>query len=156
MQAPDETTDDATPAAPVAAGRETVIKFVLSGPILADGTIAEVAHAAAPADAGLRERVTALERALADATNRLDALSQALAVAIAAGARPAVTPAAVAPVPAPGGPSSIAPPGALALAAGPADSDHRALAVAPSPDAGAVAAPKTRGLRRMISVLKHG
>ncbi|HEV7804894.1 MAG TPA: hypothetical protein VGO80_03690, partial [Solirubrobacteraceae bacterium] len=63
---------------------QTVIKFVISGPIFGVDD-AEVAQVAPPptAVAELGRRVTALERALADADARIDALSRAPAAAVA-------------------------------------------------------------------------
>src|SRR5829696_6317460 len=69
---------------------QTVIKFVLSGPIL--GGQPEVAHVAAPSAelAELRERVSMLERVLAEADSRFEAMQQALAATVAAAAANAV------------------------------------------------------------------
>jgi hypothetical protein len=63
---------------------QTVIKFVLSGPILGGHETEVAAIVPPPAEvAELRERMTALERALADADARIDALSRALAATVA-------------------------------------------------------------------------
>lgn len=59
-----------------AAGHEAVIRLVLSGPAPADNAAGELA--------ALRERVTTLERALADADARIESIAQAVAAAIAA------------------------------------------------------------------------
>jgi hypothetical protein len=152
-----------------AAGHETVIKFVLSGPVVADQAPDELGRIALADDTdGLRERVAALEYALAEAQARMDAITRALAASLTAGAQRAEAGLSepprprAAPVPAPGAAAASVPPP-------PSSSDRIALAVAPSYESDAVqapgeaepagperpAAPKARGLRRMISVLKH-
>jgi hypothetical protein len=78
-------------ASPAGEEHQTVIKFVLSGPIL--GGQPEVAHvAAAPSQelAELRERLSVLERALAEADSRFAAMQQALSATVAAAAANAV------------------------------------------------------------------
>ena len=69
---------------------QTVIQFVLSGPIFAGQP--EGAHVAAPSSelAELRERVSLLERALSEADSRFEAMQQALAATVAAAAANAV------------------------------------------------------------------
>lgn len=69
---------------------QTVIQFVLSGPIL--GGQPEVAHVAAPSAelTELRERLSLLERALSEADSRFEAMQQALAATVAAAAANAV------------------------------------------------------------------
>src|SRR5688500_4870931 len=69
---------------------QTVIQFVLSGPIFAGQP--EGAHVAAPPTelAELRERVSLLERALSEADSRFEAMQQALAATVAAAAANAV------------------------------------------------------------------
>ena len=63
---------------------QTVIKFVISGPIVGADDVA-AAPVAAPSTevAELGSRIAALERALADADARIDALSRALAATVA-------------------------------------------------------------------------
>lgn len=127
--------------ADAAAGHEAVIRLVLTGPAAAPDADGELAM--------LRERVPTLERALADADARIEAIAQAVAQAIAAvpvapvtervelllreaGRRSASDGAQAAPAahePQPGSDSQPPPP-----------------ADAP--------APKVRGLRRMVTALK--
>lgn len=150
---------------------ETVIKFVLSGPILT-GHASHVAEP--PADVTeLVERVAALERALADADARIDALSRAVASTVAhapfvepisesvelllrrvaAQDLPAVggtaswtTPAAARSVTAPRAtPPELAPPDGMSQLP---NGSHPPPQSEPAP-------PKVRGLRRMATALKH-
>jgi len=152
-----------------APGHETVIRFVLSGPIVTGEAAAEAGRPAGPPDdvEGLRERVTALEQLLTEAQARMDALARALAATVTGGAQQAEALLAAPPRPRPVPATAAA--GALTSVPPPAaSSDRIPLAVAPSYDPAAVAPdepgsadseipahPKARGLRRMISVLKH-
>jgi hypothetical protein len=85
------------PSADADEQHQTVIKFVLSGPIL--GGQPEIAHAAAPSAelTELRERLSLLERALSEADSRFEAMQQALAATVAAAAANAVGAAAAPP-----------------------------------------------------------
>jgi hypothetical protein len=171
--------EDQQPSQPPA-GHETVIKFVLSGPIFADqtpdGPVVQVESI--DEASGLYARVSALERSLADAESRLVSMSKALAEALAFSshiARPASAPyvsaaPAVVPddVPVRRQVGSVAPPDLLAIGAGLAPAavvvaDHDVDPVADpvvaalsevAPSDPVEVAPKARGLRRMISVLK--
>ena len=162
----DRTPREAQPQPSVSATEhETVIKFVLSGPILGahDAQLAEI-----PELAGLRDRVAALEHALADAEARIAGLSRAVAEAIASS--PVVEPisesvelmlrraaeedrAALAAGDSWTGMTALAPPAGEvvepARARQPVNGSH------PPPQAGDGAPPKVRGLRRMAAALKH-
>ena len=85
------------PSADADEQHQTVIKFVLSGPIL--GGQPEVAHVPAPSSelTELRERLSLLERALSEADSRFEAMQQALAATVAAAAANAVSASAPAP-----------------------------------------------------------
>jgi hypothetical protein len=85
------------PSADADEQHQTVIKFVLSGPIL--GGQPEVAHVPAPSAelTELRERLSLLERALSEADSRFEAMQQALAATVAAAAANAVGAAAAPP-----------------------------------------------------------
>lgn len=161
--------DGATPTVAMTE-HETVIKFVLSGPLLNGHPIHAVP---ASEEVGtLRERVDALERALADADARIDALSNAVAAAIASS--PVIEPlsesvelllrrAAAHDRPAIGGSDSwTGTSDAFALpggSEGDADGNGRAQLPVngsqPPPQQDDAAPPKVRGLRRMVSALKH-
>jgi hypothetical protein len=165
--------DDTTSAMPAAAGQETVITFDLSGPILAGEPAARVAHVLPTDDvAALRERVAVLERVVSDAQAQLQSLAAAVAGAMSSAARvEAPRPMASERAAQAAAVSSVGPPRAagrgacVAVAARPLDaplSDRIPLAVVPSREpepepepAPRAVEPKARGLRRMISVLKH-
>lgn len=148
---------------------ETVITFVLSGPLLNGHPVDAVP---ASEEVGtLRERVDALERALAHADARIDALSSAVAAAIAGS--PVVEPlsesvelllrrAAEHDRPAIGGSDSwtgtsdaFALPGGSEGVAGGLGRAQRPVNGSPPPQQDDAAPPKVRGLRRMVSALKH-
>jgi hypothetical protein len=148
---------------------ETVIKFVLSGPIL-NGSESSAAQPAAH-DAELRARVAGLERALAEAEARIDALARAVASAIQSA--PVIEPLsesvelllrhasdhdAAAPAdrldswtaPRPTLALGSAPPPGMDSPAPPADASQP-----PPPQSEDLVPPKVRGLRRMATALKH-
>jgi hypothetical protein len=84
---PDPSTTDAQHPAQPRDDHQTIIKFVLSGPILGghEAEVTQLPSSTAQLD-DLRERVGALERTLADAEARIDALSRALAATVAGAA----------------------------------------------------------------------
>ena len=164
----DRTPREARPQPTVSATEhETVIKLVLSGPILG----AHEAHLAEiPELAALRDRVAALEHALADADARIAGLSRAVAEAIASS--PVVEPisesvelmlrraaeedrAALTAGDSWTGMAALAPPAGEAAAPAPAPARQPVNGSHPPPQADDGAAPKVRGLRRMAAALKH-
>lgn len=125
--------------------RETVIKFVISGPFLN----AEAAHTHWPAEPGamkdLLQRIAELERKLDEERGLVELLSRQLPAAVAAGTAPVAPPADHPPLAEP------APLRAVETVAEPA------AAPAPPPLSTVVRTPppKVRGLRRMIGALRH-
>ena len=133
--------------------RETVIKFVISGPFLN----AEAAHtqwAAEPAVTtemnALLKRLAELERKLEDERARVEELCQQLAEVPPPA--PVPTPVALAPAP-----SKLVEPEERFIA--PAVAEPAVTNAAPAPPPLSTAArtppPKVRGLRRMIGALRH-
>jgi hypothetical protein len=165
----ESTSGDGLPQPTVSATEhETVIKFVLSGPILNGSESSSVQPAAH--DAELRARVAGLERALAEAEARIDALARAVASAIQRA--PVIEPLsesvelllrhasdheARAPTdrldswtaPRPTLALGSAPPPGMDAPAPPADPSQ------PPPQSEELVPPKVRGLRRMATALKH-